>query len=150
MWRKGEGHKKCRKNKQAQAVISIRKLKGEPLKEKNHNFFSIWVFKDRKRERERRLQRKLGKMNSRENAKSEWNNGLWRAFLKDVTLTWEAREALSDGRAIEPRVKRLKHNLKRHILSTENVTSDTQRTSRQLIKGMSRQQECHVDARARP
>jgi len=57
---------------------------------------------------------------------------------------------LSDGRAIKPRVKRLKHNLKCHILNTKNVASDAQRASRSLIKGMSRQQECHVDARARP
>jgi len=33
---------------------------------------------------------------------------------------------LSDGRAIEPRVKRLRYNLKRHILSAENVTSTAQ------------------------
>ena len=89
-------------------------------------------------------------MNSGENAKSEWNSGLERAFLKDVKLTWGAREALCDGRAIKPHVKRLKHNLKCHILNAENVASDAQKASRQLIKGMSRQQEYHVDARARP
>jgi len=41
------------------------------------------------------------------------------------------QKALSDGRAIKPRVKRLKHNLKCHILSVENVASKAQRVSRQ-------------------
>jgi len=57
---------------------------------------------------------------------------------------------LSDGRAIVPRVKRLKHNLKCHILSAENVMSGVQENVTSAVQRMSCQQECHVDDRARP
>jgi len=54
--RKGEegtGTEKCEReykryeeNKQSQAVVSVRKLKGGPVMEKDHTFFSIWRFED--------------------------------------------------------------------------------------------------------
>ena len=75
---------------------------------------------------------------------------LERTISKGYNVNLEAPTTLILSRWIAPRVERLKHNLKRHISGAENVASDAQRASRQLIKGMSRQQECHVDARARP
>ena len=55
MCRNGEEHKKCKENKQAQAVISVRKLKGRAIEGEKSYLLSIWLFEDRKRERERRL-----------------------------------------------------------------------------------------------
>jgi len=75
---------------------------------------------------------------------------LERVFLKVITLAREALTTLIPSRRIEPRVERLTRNLKRHIPSAESIASDAQEVSRQLLKGMSRQQECHVDNRARP
>ena len=62
-------------------------------------------------------------------------------FRKVITLTWKRQTTLVPNHRIVPRVERLARNLKRHIFSAENVASDAQRASRQLIKGMSLQQE---------
>ena len=75
---------------------------------------------------------------------------LERAISKGYNVNLEALTTLILSRWIAPRVERLKHNLSHHISGAENVTSEAQRASRQLIKGMSRQQERHVDTRARP
>ena len=75
---------------------------------------------------------------------------LERAISKGYNVNLETPTTLILSHWIAPRVERLKRNLKRHISGVENVASDTQRVSRQLIKGMSHQQECHVDGRARP
>ena len=72
------------------------------------------------------------------------------AISKGYNINLEAPTTLILSRWIAPRVERLKRNLRHHISSVENVASDAERASRQLIKGMSRQQECHVDAKARP
>ena len=74
---------------------------------------------------------------------------LKRANSKGYNINLEALTTLILSHWIVPRVERLKHNLSCHISGAENVASDAQRASRQLIKGMSRQQECHVDTRAR-
>jgi len=75
---------------------------------------------------------------------------LERAISKGYNVNLEAPTTLIPSHRIVPRVGRLARSLKRHIFSTKNVASGAQRASRQLIKGMSRQQECHVGDRVRP
>jgi len=75
---------------------------------------------------------------------------LERTFSKSYNINLRSANDTHPSRRIVPRVERLAHDLKCHITNAENVASDAQRMSRQLLKGMSRQQECHVDDRVRP
>ena len=74
--------------------------------------------------------------------------------FEDLNVATEAQKALNGHRAIEPRVRRLKYDPRRHLSRSESVTSSESSKVRHdggaknvtsTGQRVTRQQECHVD-----